>query len=101
MGDMSIRSKALGLPAVNPGQAEEGKKAARDTFGAILGKMIKDVDGLQREANAAIAKAQHDKSTSLHEVMIAMEKADISFRTMLQVRNKLLEAYQEIMRLQV
>jgi flagellar hook-basal body complex protein FliE len=33
--------------------------------------------------------------------MIAMEKADISFRTMMQVRNKLLEAYQEVMRMQV
>jgi len=38
---------------------------------------------------------------SIHEVIIAMEKADISFRTMLQVRNKVLDAYQEIMRMTV
>jgi len=50
---------------------------------------------LQTQANQQIAKVQTDGSGSIHEVMIAMEKADISFRTMMQVRNKLLEAYQE------
>ena len=38
---------------------------------------------------------------SLHETMIAMEQADVSFRFMMQVRNKIVEAYQEILRMQV
>jgi len=41
------------------------------------------------------------ESKNLHETMIAMEKADISFRLMMGVRNKIIEAYQEIMRMQV
>ena len=39
------------------------------------------------------------KQYNLHEIMIASEKADLSFRFLLQIRNKLLEAYQEIMRM--
>jgi flagellar hook-basal body complex protein FliE len=38
---------------------------------------------------------------SLHDTMIAMEQADVSFRLMMQVRNKIVDAYQEIMRIQV
>ena len=43
------------------------------------------------------AKAKGD----LQETMIALEKADVSFRLMMQIRNKVLDAYQEIMRMQV
>ena len=41
------------------------------------------------------------KSKNIHETMIALNKADIAFRMTLQVRNKLVEAYQEIIRMQV
>ncbi|MGO9212512.1 MAG: flagellar hook-basal body complex protein FliE [Syntrophales bacterium] len=40
-------------------------------------------------------------SGSIHDAVIALEKADLSFRKMIQVRNKILEAYQEVMRMQV
>jgi len=53
--------------------------------------MIKDVHNLQKQADQAIAKIQTEESGSIHEVIIAMEKADISFRMMMQVRNKLLK----------
>ena len=54
---------------------------------------IKEAD--QKTAEFAVGK-QHD----LHEIMIATEKAKLSFRLLLQIRNKFLEAYQEIMRMQ-
>ena len=100
MGDMFIGGKSappLSIPNGTPGAA----KTAPGGFGTILEGMIKDVHKLETQANQAIAKVQTEDSGSIHEVMIAMEKADISFRTMMQVRNKLLEAYQEVMRLQV
>ncbi len=46
-------------------------------------------------------KLQSGESKNIHEVMISMEKADISMRLTVQMRNKVLEAYQEIMRMQV
>jgi flagellar hook-basal body complex protein FliE len=101
MSDIVIGGKAASPLSIPAGRTAEAKKAAPGGFGTILQGMIKDVHNLQTEANQAIAKVQTEESGSLHEVMIAMEKADISFRTMMQVRNKLLEAYQEVMRLQV
>jgi len=70
-------------------------------FSDALRHAVNDVDSLQQNADKAIRNIQTGNTGNLHEAMIALEKADISFRTMLQVRNKLIEAYQEIMRLQV
>jgi len=100
MNDIIIGGKAappLSVPTGTPG----AQKGAPGGFGTILEGMITNVHKLETQANQAIAKVQTEDSGSIHEVMIAMEKADISFRTMMQVRNKLLEAYQEVMRLQV
>lgn len=101
MSDIFIGGKAAQPLSVPTGLAPGAKKAAPGGFGTMLEGMIKDVNNLHIQADQAIAKVQTQESGSLHEVMIAMEKADISFRTMMQVRNKLLEAYQEVMRLQV
>jgi flagellar hook-basal body complex protein FliE len=101
MSDISIGGRLAPPPSTITGRVREAKKTAPGDFGTILGGMIKDVDALQGKANEEIAKVQLDKSGSIHEVMIAMEKADISFRTMMLMRNKLLEAYQEVMRMQV
>ncbi len=75
--------------------------ASKETFGKALTDAIRDVNRLQMEADQAIRNLEVGKTGSLHEAMIALEKADISFRAMMQVRNKILEAYQEIMRMQV
>lgn len=72
-----------------------------NSFSDALHNAIADVDRLQHEADKSVMKAQTGNTGSLHEAIIALEKADISFRTMLQVRNKIIEAYQEIMRMQV
>ena len=75
-------------------------KVTKD-FSSLLQEAINDINKLQIQADEAITKVQLDSATSIHEAMIALEKADISFRTMMQVRNKILDAYQEIMRMQV
>jgi flagellar hook-basal body complex protein FliE len=64
--------------------------------GAVLetNKMLQDAEG-------SALKVVAGDTGSLHQAMIALEKADISFRALLQVRNKVLEAYQEIMRMQI
>ena len=71
------------------------------SFSEALKGAISEVNNLQNQAENAVTKIQLDNRGSIHEVIIAMEKADISFRTMMQVRNKVLDAYQEIMRMTV
>ena len=101
MSDLVINGKGAQPLSVLPGRDSAAAKRDPGGFGAIFERAVKDVSTLQSEANQAITKVQTAESGSIHEAMIAMEKADIAFRTMMQVRNKLLEAYQEVMRLQV
>jgi flagellar hook-basal body complex protein FliE len=71
-------------------------------FAAALKSSLAEVNQMQQKADAAVtALAAGDGKVSLHETMIAMEQADVSFRMMMQVRNKIVEAYQEILRMQV
>jgi flagellar hook-basal body complex protein FliE len=59
------------------------------------------VNRLQQEAETAVQQYTVGQAQNLHDTMIAVEKADISLRLLMQVRNKAVEAYQEIMRLQI
>jgi len=99
MNDMLVGGSVL--PPVPETPKTESPRAIRTSFGTVLKGMISDINSLQTEADQAIAKVQLGNTGSIHEAMIALEKADISFRAMMQVRNKILEAYQEIMRMQV
>ena len=63
--------------------------------------MVGNVNQLQQNADQSIQGLATGQSKGLHEVMIAVEKASISFQLLNQVRNKAVEAYQEIMRMPV
>jgi len=90
------------MPQISDIQKEIGKaREDEGSFSNVLKDKIGEINKLQLDADAAIAKVELSDSGSIHEAMIAMEKASISFKTMLQVRNKILEAYQEVMRMQV
>ena len=82
-----------------------GKAAASDSkagsFANVLQDSLGEVNQMQQKADAAITALATGEKVSLHETMIAMEQADVSFRLMMQVRNKIVEAYQEILRMQV
>ena len=58
------------------------------------------MNNLEKNSNTELQRFL-DEKTDLHSVMIALEKADLSFQTMMQVRNKIVSAYQEIMKSQV
>lgn len=79
------------------GGADTGNK----TFGEFLQESIGKVNGLQQEANVAMEKLASGESQNLHETLLAVEKADIAFRTMNQVRTKVIDAYREIMKMQI
>ena len=96
-GDMRIHQLQAALAqSVNvKGQADRGARS----FEELIGQAIDRVNGLERDANRSIAELLEGK-TDVHGAMIALQKADISMRLLLTVRNKVIEAYKEIMHMQ-
>ena len=88
------------VPNTSP---DKSGRPGQDTpcFSDMLNQSISDVNRLQLEADQAVKDFTLGKSSGIHETMIALEKADISFQLLMQVRNKLISAYEVIMRTQV
>lgn len=82
-------------------ELKEKAKESVESFQNVLKEFISDVNRLQHEAGEAIEKAIAGEVDNIHDVMIAVEKAKTSFELLMEVRNKMLEAYKELMRLQV
>jgi len=97
-----IKSTELLTPssAAQP-NAKATAEAPKSEFSAHLKNAIGEVNDLQQQANHAIEQLVGEGKGDLQQTMVALEKADVSFRLMMQIRNKVLEAYQEIMRMQV
>ena len=70
-------------------------------FLETLTKSMEDVNEEQLKADQGIKDLVAGKSKNIHETMLQIQKAELSLKTMMQVRNKVLEAYKEIMRMQV
>lgn len=70
-------------------------------FLQVLEKSMEDVNTNQVAADQSIKDLVAGRNKNIHETMLAIQKADLSLKTMMQVRNKVLEAYKEIMRMQV
>jgi flagellar hook-basal body complex protein FliE len=71
------------------------------SFGNLLGQMVNEVGAKQAAAGDAVSGVLSGQNVSLHQAMIAMQEANVSFQLMVEVRNKLLESYQELMRMQI
>ncbi|MDZ4677640.1 MAG: flagellar hook-basal body complex protein FliE [Oligoflexia bacterium] len=78
-----------------------GADSTQKSFAATLKDAVGAVNQAHMEADQKMQALATGKSQNIHETMIASEKADIALRLMVQVRNKMIEAYQEIMRMQV
>lgn len=70
-------------------------------FGAMLKEAISEVNRLQIGSETEVQKFISGESKDIHTAMIALQRADSSFQMLMQVRNKIVSAYQEIMRMQV
>ena len=77
--------------------SEEPKKS----FGEILNSSIGKINQLRKDADKAIQGLATAQKTDIHGTMIALEKASVSFQLMMQVRNKVIDAYKEIARMSV
>lgn len=70
-------------------------------FGDLLKEKIQEVDQAQKAADVAVQDFATGKSKNIHEAVLALEMADTSLRMAVTVRNRVVEAYQEIMRMPV
>ena len=89
------------IPAPTATGSPLTEDAQKDSFGGILKSHLTEVNHLQNSADIAAQKLASGQDKDIHNTMIAMEKAGVAFQLTMQVRNKVLEAYQEIMRMQV
>ncbi|KAB0667180.1 flagellar hook-basal body complex protein FliE [Oryzomonas japonica] len=99
--DVKGIESGLGLGAVFPGVGEAKSASAPEGAGKFFSELVSKVNDLQTQSDQAIQGLATGENKNLHEVMISMEKASISFQFLAQVRNKAVEAYQEVMRMQV
>jgi flagellar hook-basal body complex protein FliE len=86
-----------GMEAPSADAQGEGAK----TFSGVLRDSIDKVNTYQHEADRAVKELVAGRSKNIHETMLTIERADTSLKLMMQVRNKILDAYREIMRMQV
>ncbi|MDP2879082.1 MAG: flagellar hook-basal body complex protein FliE [Sulfuricella sp.] len=88
--------------ALAVGQEPASASTEGPDFAALLKASLDQVNATQQDsANLAKAFEQGDPNANLQEVMVSLQKANISFQTMVQVRNKLVSAYHEVMSMQV
>ena len=88
------------LPSTLDSQPVTRTQESDSSFGGLFGKLVGEVNHKQTSAAGAVAGLMTG-NVSLHQAMIAMEEASVSFQLMVEVRNKLLESYQELMRMQL
>ncbi|ODS30376.1 MAG: flagellar hook-basal body complex protein FliE [Candidatus Scalindua rubra] len=82
-------------------KTEKFEQEAGTGFKEKISSFINEVNDLQVKAGESIDNFAAGKVENVHEVMIAMSKAEVSFKFMMETRNKLIDAYKEIMRMQV
>ncbi len=97
VADMTMTSHLQGLAQRQSAPIQQ----MSDKFGEMLKTSMAEVNQAQISANRASERIAAGETTNLHGTMIKLEEADISLRLMVQVRNKAVEAYQEIMRMNV
>lgn len=72
-----------------------------DSFGQVLNQLVNEVNAKQAASQEIVGALMSGQNVPLHQAMLAMEEASLSFQLMVEVRNRLLESYQELMRMQI
>mgnify|MGYP000971907006 CR=1 FL=1 len=99
---MAINSINLFTPISPAGNLSNGNiNNSGGGFGSLIKDAVESIDNTQKNADKEISKAVTGESTDLHKTIIELQSADLKFQLGLQVRNKLIGAYDEIMRMQV
>lgn len=98
---LDAKSLRIDQGPLSPGPKSLDKNVSGESFAETLKKAVDGVNSLQQASNKAMEDLATGKTDNVADVMIAAEKADIALRVMVQVRNKVIDAYSEIMKMQV
>ncbi len=103
MSDLHIAGANLIKPIEAPGlqQAGSAGEAGGANFLGSLKEAIGHINDAQTGASQAVESLVTGQNTNIHQTMVALQQADASFQLMMQVRNKLVTAYEEIQRMQI
>jgi len=93
-----LRSVNSDSPLQSSGSISSGSGS---NFANVLGDLVSEVSQKQAAAGSAVTGLLSGQNVSLHQAMISMEEANVSFQMMVEVRNRLLDSYQELMRMQI
>jgi flagellar hook-basal body complex protein FliE len=96
LGSLGSIGSIAALPKLSPLQPSD----AQGGFGAVLSTALEKVNELETGANQQVGNLLKGGNADMSTVMIAVEKADVAFQMMMQVRNKIVNAYQDIEKLQ-
>ena len=88
------------LPAEADAASLQPATTSEPGFRDVLHSAIDDIQQLEGQAESKVAGVMAGNGADVHSALIAVEKADLSFQLMMQVRNKIVSAYQEISRMQ-
>ncbi len=88
------------LPKIGAGMMGGAGALPKEGFGTMLDGLVATVDSKQSVAQAMTRKVLMGDTDQLHQSVIAMQEAGVAFSMMVEVRNKLVESYQELMRMQ-
>jgi flagellar hook-basal body complex protein FliE len=88
------------LPAEIESEATGSPAAGRSGFADTLRSAMDEMGQLQTQSETKVASVLDGSGADVHTALIAVQKADLSFQLMMQVRNKIVSAYQEISRMQ-
>ena len=95
-----VPSSAIRILPVETDISPRASTSAEPGFHEMLHSAIDDIQKLEEAAQAKVSGVIEGTGTDVHSAMIAVEKADLSFQLMMQVRNKIVSAYEEISRMQ-
>lgn len=88
-----------GLPVTLPPMGATPPISNGGLFGNIVERFVADTNVQQLQADQSVQQLASGQSDSVHETMLALAKADLSLRVFMEVRNKVIDAYQEVMRM--
>ncbi len=84
-----------------PGGGTKGPVRQGESFKDVFARNLEKVDQLQKEADAAFQRLATGRTQNVTEVLNAVQKADLAFKTLMQIRNKLVNAYDEIRQMRI
>lgn len=80
--------------------SEKASEGSKGEFKSMLTNLIDEVDSLQKNADVSIKGLVDGDQANVHDIMIQLEEAGVAFDLMMEIRNKLVDAYQQILRMQ-